>query len=183
MRAPFMLDLFCGYNGASEAMSRRGWRVETADVKVSFNPTYHVDLREWSWKCQGADLLVPDLVWASPPCLEFSRHTMPWTRAKMPAPPDLSLVEAAQRIIKEIGPRWWVIENVRGAIPFLGNPVKKIGAYCLWGVFPDFEAMTTKRKESLPGWRKQERARVPYSISLALALALALESAMGRAVQ
>lgn len=160
-----MLDLFCGYKGASEAMRRRGWLVETADIMASFNATYTVDLREWS--CRGN----VDLVWASPPCQEFSRQTMPWTRARNPSPPDLSLVEAAQRIIAEIGPRWWVIENVRGAIPYLGKPVKKIGAYCLWGRFPDFEASTTKRKESLSGWQKQQRAVVPYSISLALALA------------
>lgn len=162
-----MLDLFCGYKGASEAMSRRGWRVETVDRLVSFNPTHVVDIREWSWQ-PGPDLLRPDLVWASPPCQEFSRQTMPWTRARNPAPPDLSLVEAARRIIGEIQPRWWVMENVRGAVPYLGKPV---GAYCLWGEFPEFEAVTSKRKEALPSWKKQERARVPYEISLALALA------------
>ncbi len=171
MKSPFMLDLFCGYKGASEAMRKRGWLVETADIKVSFNATHTVDLREWSWKPQCVDLRSPDLVWASPPCQEFSRQTMPWTRARNPAPPDLSLVEAAKRIIGEIKPRWWVIENVRGAIPYLGKPVMKIGAYCLWGVFPKFEATITKRKESLSSWKKQERALVPYEISLALALA------------
>ena len=165
---PFMLDLFCGYKGASAAMFMRSsyWKVETLDIMPSFNPTYCVDIREWSYTGD-----VPDLVWASPPCQEFSRHSMPWTRAKTPAPPDLSLVKSAQRIIGEIKPRWWIIENVRGAIPYLGKPVKKIGAYCLWGEFPEFEAATTKRKEALPGWAKQHRAMIPYSISLALALA------------
>lgn len=171
MRVPFMLDLFCGYKGASEAMRRRGWNVVTVDVMESFSPTYCIDVREFSWPTTCADIAQPDLVWASPPCQEFSRQTMPWTRSRNPSPPDLSLVESAQRIIGEIRPRWWVIENVRGAIPYLGKPVKKIGAYCLWGEFPDFDATTSKRKESLPSWKKQERARVPYSISLALALA------------
>jgi hypothetical protein len=166
-----MIDLFCGYKGASEAMRRRGWIVETADIMKSFQPTYTVDLQDWSFEPTNPDLRIPDLVWASPPCQEFSRQTMPWTRARNPAPPDLSLIKSAQRIIDEIRPRWWVIENVRGAIPYLGKPVKKIGAYCLWGKFPDFEATTSKRKESLPSWKKQERALVPYSISLALALA------------
>lgn len=58
--------------------------------------------------------------------------------------------------------------DLRSPYPWFGG---KIGAYCLWGKFPDFEATTSKRKESLPSWKKQERALVPYSISLALALA------------
>lgn len=162
-----MLDLFCGYKGASAAMQRRGWRVETLDRLRSFSPTYCVDVREWSWS--GARK--PDLVWASPPCQEFSRLTMPWTRAKNPPAPDMSLVEAAKRIIAEIEPRWWVLENVRGAIPFLGKPVVRFGAYCLWGSFPEFVCKVEKRKERLSSWQKQERARIPYSLSLALALA------------
>lgn len=166
-----MLDLFCGYKGASEAMQRRGWFVETLDVRVCFNPTHLTDIREWTYAPKNEKKRIPDLIWASPPCQEFSRHSMPWTRAKNPAPPDLSLLEAAKRIIAEINPRWWVIENVRGAIPYLGRPTKKIGAFCLWGSFPDFEGEVTKKKESLQSWQRQERARVPYPISLALALA------------
>lgn len=66
MPAMLMIDLFCGYKGASEAMQRRGWRVVTVDKMRSFNPTFVADVRDWSW--QGAK---PDLVWASPPCPEF----------------------------------------------------------------------------------------------------------------
>lgn len=49
-----MLDLCCGLKGASAAMRDRGWEV-----------------------VRGRR---PDLVWASPPCTEFSRESMPWTK-------------------------------------------------------------------------------------------------------
>lgn len=157
-----MLDLFCGFKGASEGMRRRGWEIVTVDILQSFNPTHVADLRLWSYAGPR-----PDLIWASPPCQEFSRHSMPWTR---PAPdPDMSLVNAAKRIIAECKPRWWVIENVRGAIPFIGKPAKRCGPYFLWGQFPDFSANVTKKKESLSGWKRSERAKVPLSLSLALA--------------
>lgn len=167
-----MIDLFCGYKGASAAMTDRGWDVVTVDCVRAFNPTFVADVSHWTW--QGE---TPDLIWASPPCPEFSRMSMPWTRAKMPGPPSMILVNAAKRIIEECKPRWWVIENVRGAVPYLGKPAKRIGAYFLWGQFPDFEAQTSKRKEMLPGWQKQHRAMVPYSISKALAIAC--EQAIG----
>ena len=44
-----------------------------------------------------------NLIVASPPCDEFSRHDQPWTRARNPPPPDLSLWRAAERIAREAG--------------------------------------------------------------------------------
>jgi hypothetical protein len=167
-----MLDLFCGFKGASAAMAKRGWEVITVDNVLSLNPTHTADLAHWS---PPASMPHPDLIWASPPCQEFSRTSMPWTRARMKSPPSLALVDAAKRIISELNPRWWVIENVRGAIPYLGKPAKRVGPYFLWGTFPAFTATTSKTKEALQGWKRLERARVPLTISLALALACEAE--------
>lgn len=165
-----MLDLFSGFGGASAAMRSRGWDVVSVDILSSLSPTVVADLRTWSYEGPR-----PDLVWASPPCAEFSRHGMPWTRKRQPAPPSLDLVNAARRIIAECSPRWWVIENVRAAGPFLrpllGKPALSFPPYFLWGNFPPFTARVRKRKERLQGWQKQERARVPMAISLGLALA------------
>jgi site-specific DNA-cytosine methylase len=168
-----MLDLFCGYKGASAAMSQRGWEVVTVDNVRSMNPTHVADLRQWSYAGPS-----PDLLWASPPCQEFSRWSMPWTRKRTPRRPDLSLVIAALRIVEECKPRWWILENVRGATRWLGEPARRFGPYYLWGVFPAFKAVVSKRKEHLSGWQKQHRAMVPYPLSLALAIACEQEAVL-----
>jgi hypothetical protein len=71
-----MLDLFAGLGGASEAMRGRGWDVVTVDADPRFGCTVTADLSGWSWAGKR-----PDLIWASPPCTEFSREAMPWCRS------------------------------------------------------------------------------------------------------
>lgn len=60
--------------------------------------------------------------------------------ADLPAP-DMSLVKACKRIVDECQPRYWIIENVRGAVPFfeplLGKPAGIFRPYFLWGHFPN----------------------------------------------
>jgi hypothetical protein len=162
-----MLDLFAGLGGASAAMRDRGWDVVTVDVEPRFGCTVTADLSAWSW-----DGPRPDLVWASPPCTEFSRESMPWCRTGQT--PGMELVNAARRIIAECEPQWWVIENVRGATrylnPILGEPVS-YGPFFLWGAFPAFRARVRFFKERLSSTRRAERAQVPYALSEALARA------------
>jgi hypothetical protein len=164
-----MLDLFAGLGGASAAMRDRGWEVVTVDNDPAFGCTVTADLSAWLW-----DGPRPDLVWASPPCTEFSREFMPWCRTGVD--PSTVLVESAIRIIGECGPAWWVLENVRGSIkwlrPILGEPAQSVGPFFLWGRFPAFSARSSKRrKESMSSSWKAERARVPYELSRALAVA------------
>ena len=141
-----MLDLFSGLGGASEAMiDDPRWDV----VRIENNPllqqvpfTHQLDVLEWT---DWIDSLGPfDVVWASPPCLEFSDgFHAPKSKARRagdPYVPDLRLVEAAREIITVINPSWYVIENVRGAReffdPLMGPPTQRIHAFHLWGRFP-----------------------------------------------
>jgi site-specific DNA-cytosine methylase len=102
-----MLDLFSGLGGASASMRERGWEVTTLDYLPEFKPDIVADIRDFSW--EGGPL---DLIWASPPCEEFSREFMPW--CKTGVEPSMELVEAAYRVIQAAAPRFWVIENTRG---------------------------------------------------------------------
>lgn len=166
-----MLDLGSGLAGASQAMKARGWQVVTVDINPAFEPDIVADLTTFTW-----DGPRPDLIWGSPPCNEFSREFMPW--CKTGVAPDMSLVLACLRIIREARPRYWVIENVMGALPWfeevLGKPKAIYGPFYLWGFFPspgDFR-LKYRKKESFSSRNRAERAKVPHQLSEALALAV-----------
>lgn len=166
-----MLDLFAGIGGASAAMQARGWEVVTVDVEPAFGCSVTADVSGWSYNGPPVDL-----VWASPPCTEFSRDHLPWMRGKYPAP-SLDLARAAVRIIGEVQPVWWAVENVRGACrhltPLFGHRLTQIGQAFLWGTFPrpQGRVVVEPHKQRLPSRRRAERSAIPFEISLAVALA------------
>ena len=162
-----MIDLCSGLGGASLAMSRRGWRVVTVDINEKFMPEIVIDIRNWIWYGD-----TPDLVWCSPPCVEFSRESMPWTRKGKN--PDMSVIQACLRIIDECRPKFWILENVRGAVKWLGKENLKIGSFYLWGKLPKIRnvEVTWKKKESYGSCEREVRAKIPFEISLAFAEAI-----------
>lgn len=159
-----MLDLFSGLEGASQAMRDRGWRVTTVELDSTFRPDVVGDVSRLPIRGQF------DLVWASPPCTEFARESMPWSRTGQP--PDLTLVNAALEAVRHLRPTWWVLENVRGAVPWIGPAAQIHGPFFLWGCFPPFECRVEPFKERLSSTQKAKRAKVPYALSEALAVAI-----------
>ena len=147
-----IIDLCCGLGGASQAMKDRGWKVISVDIERKFKPDIVADVRLLTLKN-----IQPLLVWASPPCGEFAREWMPWT--KTGEKPDMSIVKACYEIILEIKPIFWCIENVQGAVkyfkPLLGKPRAIHKPYFLWGNFPN-------------NWK----IKITYEISLAIAMSI-----------
>jgi hypothetical protein len=98
----------------------------------------------------------------------------------------MNLVVACIRIIKESQPLHWVIENVKGAVPFfwplLGNPTSILGSFYLWGSFPPIAHLNTRNgaKANLQKHnnhtygrdRAAKRAMVPFILSDSLAIAI-----------
>jgi len=163
-----MVDLCSGLGGASQAMKDRGWQVTTVDNDPRFKPDIIADVRTFTWNGER-----PTLIWASPPCHEFTRAFLPWIKSE--TVPDMSIVQAVCRIIYEANPVYWVIENVRGAQkyfgPVLGEPAYILsGVYFLWGHFPDLSLYGTYFKI----WHRDKalRAKIPYELSNALATAI-----------
>lgn len=175
-----MLDLFSGLGGASEAFVQNSdWEVVRIDNNILLEDVPHTQIMDveeikrnahlypWKW----------DLIWASPPCTEFSQ-----VNPNRNPQAGIPLVQTTIDIIEALKPRCWIIENVKGSIkhlaPLLGPPRLIIGPYVFWGNFPLFWVnLQGHSKFENDTWsddplRPQRRAYIPFEISQALLHAL-----------
>ncbi len=109
------------------------------------------------------------LVLASPPCDEYARFTMPWTRARNPPEPSLILWEACERIAQEAGAPL-VLENVQSAQRWHGPARWHFGPFYLWGdgvpaIMPRFDPRFFRKKESYGSKQKDLRAAIPPELA------------------
>jgi hypothetical protein len=181
-----MIDLFSGLGGASQAMLEHpDWdviRIDNNPLLLQYAPTTQIAYVE---NLDVTAFIDVDLVWASPPCTDFSegfnspkcKHRR--SDSEEEYQPDMTLVQMTLDFIKAVKPRYWIIENVKGAIkffePLLGGPKVIIGPYCLWGDFPLFDAKlpsgySKNNDEDEYGriLRSNARAKIPFEISEAL---------------
>jgi len=183
-----MLDLYSGLGGASEAFIEAGCHV----VRVDNNPDLEVRNTVLADASYALNLISDekfDLIWASPPCLEFSNaFSAPGPKARRagrPFSPDLRDVYMANEIIKRLEPRYWVIENVMGAIkhfePILGAPSQIIGSFVLWHNLPRIVVCRDFKHSKYDGdlgqhnpLRSNKRAKIPIEISRAVLEAVRL---------
>lgn len=158
---PLAVDLCCGLGGWTEGLLAEGWDV------VGFDLERHV----YGESRYPAQLVLQDirtldgrqflgkvsLVVASPPCQRFSYMAMPWKRAKAlipwyrdPAHPErlmelTELVMACFRIAREAECPI-VLENVKGAQPWIGRAKWLYGSFALWGDVPALMPITKLAK-------------------------------------
>lgn len=156
---PLAVDLCCGLGGWTEGLLAEGYDVVGFDIEqhVYGDERYPAqlvlqDIRTLHGKqFKGASLIV-----ASPPCQEYSYRAMPWKKAKALPPPSNELFDACfciQREACEAAGKHipLVVENVRGAQPWVGRSRWNFGSFHLWGDVPALMPMATKNK--VPGFR------------------------------
>jgi hypothetical protein len=161
-----MIDVCSGLGGASEAFLKAGWDVIRVDINPDFHPDIVADVLTWRYTGKR-----PDFVWCSPPCTEFARESMPW--CAIGKVPDVSLMLACREIIRLADPIYWVIENVKGAVPYfssyLGCPRYVCNPFYLWGWFPDISHVrVVGGKEKVTVGSKNRaavRAKIPLGLS------------------
>ncbi len=190
-----MFDGFCGLGGMSVGFRRQGFDcigLDIVDVGYPYSlileDARDFDGKEWLGKVDYAHF--------SPPCQDFSQLSKSSMVIKLRGPPNpergMILVRHAKRIIDEMEPRYWSIENVAGArkhfYPLLGWPIFKSGPWNMWGRFPSVMLPSSNplqktrlgkitaswlddqnRFDPLASWK---RARIPINLSEPLARAV-----------
>jgi len=168
-----MLDLFSGLHGASAAFRRHPeWEVVSIDNNLALDADHHWDIS--MSKQQILQLGWFDLIWASPPCVEFALHRLPF-QPTPEAAPSMNLVKSAREIMDLMKPTHSIIENTKSGAhfisPLLGPPREIMEPFYLWGIFPRFSARLGRRhKQDNDVWstnplRSNIRAKVPEEIS------------------
>lgn len=190
------IDLFSGFGGASAAFDEDdNWMTIKIDNEPSLlehdRGIYIMDIARVDEILSMIRCQVPFkininklVVWASPPCDQFS-----WVRAdriqgQTSDDFDLTLLDATRHIIEALKPDYWIIENVEGAIPIFNeelerSPTQQIGSVVMWGNFPlipiEDRANFKHRKLDSKGSRLHRprlRAKIPYEISKGLLTAV-----------
>jgi hypothetical protein len=147
---PLGIDLFCGLGGWTEGLLSEGYEVVGFDIEhVYGSARYPAQLvLQDVLTLHGSQFKDAALIVASPPCQFFSYCAMPWKRAKQLAADvradptrlekELALFNACFRIQREASEAAGrriplVVENVKGAQPWVGRAQANFGSFYLWG--------------------------------------------------
>lgn len=144
-----ILDLFCGTKSIANAFEKRGHEVFTVDWDKQFEPSLAADIGT----LQAQDIIdlcggVPDIIWASPDCTTFSIAAISHHRTRAENGTLLPKSDYAKqcdqidknviRLIQELKPKYWFIENPRGGMrkaEFMQdfNKYRYTVTYCKYG--------------------------------------------------
>lgn len=172
MVQPVAIGLFAGLGGWAEGLLAAGYYVVGFDIEqhVYGDQRYPAQLVVQDvLTLHGSQFKDAALIVASPPCQEYSYMAMPWTLAKAKAAAiradhtgqklaDLNrLFEACFRIQREACEAAghhipMVVENVRGAIPWVGRSRWNFGSFHLWGDVPALMPTTGATKNNGGSW-------------------------------
>ena len=175
-----VLDLFCGRGGWSKPFVEAGdlvWGYDIQDFSGIYPGIFiQIDLKDFHQSPIGIDFAI-----ASTPCDEFTIALEMWkNRGRLRnIEKGLDHVRQFKRIIQELKPRLWALENVeygeKWITPVIGsNPswhfkISRGGKRCLWSNFPIPLIDQPRFERSI--WKmsgtseKDKRAEIPYPIA------------------
>ena len=128
---PFLLELFSGTGSVGKVASDMGFNVISLDRDME--ATIKTDIMNWDYT--GFPPCMFDVIWASPPCTEYSR-------AKTIGVRDIegsnAVVKRTLDIIHYFKPKYWIIENPQTGLLkdqelMYGIPYNDVD-YCKYGM-------------------------------------------------
>ena len=100
-----LLELFSGTGSVGKIA--RIFNIEVTSLDRDMTADIKMDIMDWDYKA-AFEPGTFDIIWASPPCTEYSRAKTTGTR-------DIAgsnkVVQRALDIIHYFQPRWWIVEN------------------------------------------------------------------------
>lgn len=174
------VDLCAGLGGWTEGLLAEGWQVRGYDIEAHEygDEKYPAELVIRNvLEMHGSEIADAELIVASPPCTEYSYMAMPWKRAKQIARAlrgedefpegyrgsrtiaELNAIFNAcfrlQREASEAAGRRipMVVENVRGAQPWVGRADYNFGSFYLWGDVPALMPRPARDAIKVPSFR------------------------------
>ena len=102
------LELCSGTMSFSRVMKERDYETITVDIDPMFGPTHLTDILAFDFKTLYPDRDTFDVIWASPPCTEYS---IAKTVGKRDFETADAIVLKCLEIIEYYQPRLWFIEN------------------------------------------------------------------------
>ena len=168
---PLCIDVFCGLGGWTEGFLAEGWEcigfdIERHDYGSGGYPAQLV-LQD-ALTIHGKQFASADCLVMSPPCQEFSYMAMPWSRGKQIAralrgEDEFPEGYAGSRTIEQLTALFracfriqreaieaaahfipLVVENVKGANPWVGQSRWNFGSFHLYGDVPALMPITKK---------------------------------------
>ena len=126
-----LLELFSGTGSVGDVATAMGFEVVSVDRDMP--ATHKCDIMEWNYKQYPPKYF--DVLWASPPCTEYSCALT--TRPRNIEAANV-IVQRALDILEYFEPRFWMIENpqsgrLKNEIMMWGIPFKDID-YCKYGM-------------------------------------------------
>lgn len=143
-----VLELFAGTRSIGKAFEARGHEVFSVEWDKSFD---NIDLHADIGTLTAQDILEkfgqPDVIWASPDCATFSIAAISHHRRRDPETGNLDPVsdyakfcdavdQNVLRLIQELRPNFWFIENPRGGMrkmPWMQGLPRYTVTYCQYG--------------------------------------------------